>query len=264
MMGNASSSNQTQLRRAENTRFTRDEYNSAMANQQASITEVLGPIMSDGLPAWSEDYIPGVERYQRGFEKNNLEDIVQNNSDDEVEYNKISNQDCIICMDEKANCLFQPCNHLVACMDCAQHHSIRECPMCRTPITSKRDITTVPISEVPESAIFKGGKKAKRKSAKKSKRKSVKKAKRKSVKKAKRKSAKKSKRKSAKKSKRKSKKRKSKSRKSKKRKSKSRKSKKRKSKSRKSKPERRLRRSGKPRARQWGVLDDEFKCRYLP
>ena len=30
------------------------------------------------------------------------------------------------------------------------------------------------------------------------------------------------------------------------------------------KSQRRLRRSGKPRARQWGVIDDEFKSRYMP
>ena len=46
-------------------RFTRAEYKEAMVGHH---NEDIGPIMSDGLPAWSEDYIVGIMRHKYQFE----------------------------------------------------------------------------------------------------------------------------------------------------------------------------------------------------
>ena len=41
---------------------------------------------------------------------------------------------CKICMDEEMQVLFVPCNHMVACEDCAI--IVKQCPICRVDITN--------------------------------------------------------------------------------------------------------------------------------
>lgn len=41
---------------------------------------------------------------------------------------------CAVCLDDEKSVLFLPCQHLVACVNCAS--AVDTCPMCRTPIKS--------------------------------------------------------------------------------------------------------------------------------
>lgn len=40
---------------------------------------------------------------------------------------------CKVCLDKETACVFQPCGHLCACLDCAE--LLSSCPICRKPIT---------------------------------------------------------------------------------------------------------------------------------
>eukprot|EP01084_Bolivina_argentea_P124634 220861_1 len=40
---------------------------------------------------------------------------------------------CVVCMDQKKNMLFRPCNHVAVCQTC--HLQLKECPLCQKPIT---------------------------------------------------------------------------------------------------------------------------------
>eukprot|EP00388_Colpodella_angusta_P000290 GDKJ01001112.1.p1 GENE.GDKJ01001112.1~~GDKJ01001112.1.p1 ORF type:complete len:142 (-),score=15.39 GDKJ01001112.1:25-450(-) len=40
---------------------------------------------------------------------------------------------CHVCLDNKINCAFRPCNHARCCTDCALQ--LTECPTCREPVT---------------------------------------------------------------------------------------------------------------------------------
>ncbi|CUG93837.1 zinc finger protein, putative [Bodo saltans] len=42
---------------------------------------------------------------------------------------------CVVCLDNKSNCAFQPCQHMVVCSSCAAH--CKECPVCREPIRKR-------------------------------------------------------------------------------------------------------------------------------
>lgn len=44
---------------------------------------------------------------------------------------------CTICYTAPRSMLFMPCRHLSACTDCATHHSVHSCPICRTPIEQR-------------------------------------------------------------------------------------------------------------------------------
>ncbi|EEC20583.1 apoptosis inhibitor IAP, putative [Ixodes scapularis] len=71
-----------------------------------------------------------------GIEKSHIEESLK-------EITRISKNDqtspsvqnpCAVCLDDEKSVLFLPCQHLVACVNCAS--AVDTCPMCRTPIKS--------------------------------------------------------------------------------------------------------------------------------
>ena len=44
-------------------------------------------------------------------------------------------EDCMVCSEVQAEILFKPCNHMVACGNCAK--IMKKCVECRTPIDQK-------------------------------------------------------------------------------------------------------------------------------
>ena len=49
---------------------------------------------------------------------------------------KISEQDCILCVDIRANIVLQPCQHTGFCHICAE--KLENCPICRTEIEDRK------------------------------------------------------------------------------------------------------------------------------
>ena len=47
---------------------------------------------------------------------------------------RIQIEECLICSDRKANVLFKPCDHMIACDDCSQKLNIKKCLKCRISI----------------------------------------------------------------------------------------------------------------------------------
>lgn len=50
-------------------------------------------------------------------------------------YEDKNDEDCVICMCEKKNCVILPCGHFYTCMGCSE--KVDKCPMCRVKITLK-------------------------------------------------------------------------------------------------------------------------------
>ncbi len=48
-----------------------------------------------------------------------------------------SNEECCICLDNKANVLFLPCKHLIVCDECVSFlYSSKKCPICQDNVYS--------------------------------------------------------------------------------------------------------------------------------
>ena len=53
---------------------------------------------------------------------------------------------CIICMDQPASVVFEPCSHCVTCPACAKLVEQRQqpCPLCRTPVCLMQEWQAMP------------------------------------------------------------------------------------------------------------------------
>ncbi|KAK3758802.1 hypothetical protein RRG08_030613 [Elysia crispata] len=49
------------------------------------------------------------------------------------------NSECAICLDKESSVIFLPCGHVCCCAECARQ--VKECPLCRAPITAKVKLT---------------------------------------------------------------------------------------------------------------------------
>eukprot|EP01063_Lacrimia_lanifica_P035251 TRINITY_DN6679_c0_g3_i1.p1 TRINITY_DN6679_c0_g3~~TRINITY_DN6679_c0_g3_i1.p1 ORF type:complete len:638 (+),score=133.58 TRINITY_DN6679_c0_g3_i1:77-1990(+) len=47
---------------------------------------------------------------------------------------------CVVCLEGKRNCVFFPCRHLCACIECAGEEELIKCPLCREPILHKVEV----------------------------------------------------------------------------------------------------------------------------
>ena len=65
-------------------------------------------------------------------------DDVESSSSSPKPLKKIFKHDqCVICLDRKANVLFVKCKHKCACEECEKMHPSTKCPYCRTEISEK-------------------------------------------------------------------------------------------------------------------------------
>jgi len=68
------------------------------------------------------------------FKKVNLQKQMENDSEDE--------QECVICMDNKVECIIEPCGHKVLCNECYGTLKKSTCPVCNSPITGSTKLET--------------------------------------------------------------------------------------------------------------------------
>ena len=59
--------------------------------------------------------------------KEDIKNLRLNNSDD---------MSCVICLDNKRNVLFKPCNHICICDICSGSTDLKACVLCNTELTS--------------------------------------------------------------------------------------------------------------------------------
>lgn len=64
---------------------------------------------------------------------------VSDNSIASIEDKAEPGMQCVICLDQPIDTLFEPCNHICACGPCAAQITTN-CPMCRALITATRKI----------------------------------------------------------------------------------------------------------------------------
>ena len=57
----------------------------------------------------------------------------------------MTKKSCIVCISNEINMMFKPCNHLCICEKCSE--KVKNCPMCRTLITSKLKV------KLPSSSV---------------------------------------------------------------------------------------------------------------
>lgn len=47
---------------------------------------------------------------------------------------------CKICLFNKISIMFQPCNHIVSCVNCSNNTLLKKCPICRNEIKKKQKV----------------------------------------------------------------------------------------------------------------------------
>ena len=69
------------------------------------------------------------------------EDEDEDRYDEDYEYKlkkSITEDECVICCDNKANILYTECLHLVVCDGCDKKGKFSKCPLCRNKIKNQR------------------------------------------------------------------------------------------------------------------------------
>ena len=56
-----------------------------------------------------------------------------------------SRDECCICLNNKSNILFLPCNHICICQDCINIKNFTNCPICQEAIYSTNFLRITPV-----------------------------------------------------------------------------------------------------------------------
>tara|TARA_A100001015_G_scaffold187633_1_gene208985 strand:+ start:2978 stop:3475 length:498 start_codon:yes stop_codon:yes gene_type:complete len=64
-------------------------------------------------------------------ENNDLKDEIKN-----LRHNNSDDMSCVICLDNKRNVLFKPCNHICICDTCSGSSDLKNCILCNAELTS--------------------------------------------------------------------------------------------------------------------------------
>ncbi len=56
-----------------------------------------------------------------------------------------SRDECCICLNNRSNILFLPCNHIYMCQDCINLQNFTNCPICQEAIYSKNFLRIIPV-----------------------------------------------------------------------------------------------------------------------
>ena len=57
--------------------------------------------------------------------------------------NAYKKEQCVICLDDKPNILFNPCLHVCVCFQCDEVKLLKDCPYCRKNIENRISIRKI-------------------------------------------------------------------------------------------------------------------------